>query len=188
MARISALAAGQSIVTTNWLYLSLHSSDPGATGASEISGGSYARVAPTWSNPVASVTAISGNGTTVTYTTATAHNYVVGALVTITGATTSAYNLVNATIASTPSSTTFTVTNAATGATSTATATSNTVSNTTALAVNLPASTTAAYFGVWTASTSGNYMVGGVLSPSETTGTSAGVLTIAANQLSLNIS
>ena len=29
-------------------YISLHSADPGTTGANEISGGSYARVATTW--------------------------------------------------------------------------------------------------------------------------------------------
>lgn len=67
-----------------------------------------------------SITAISGNGTTITYTAA--NTLVAGNLVTITGATTAGYNLTNATVA-TATSTSFTVTNSATGATSTATGT-----------------------------------------------------------------
>lgn len=74
------------------------------------------------SAPVA-ITAISGSGTVVTYTVATnANPFVVGQIVSITGATTTAYNLTSVAIASV-TNTTFTVANAATGATSTATAT-----------------------------------------------------------------
>jgi hypothetical protein len=74
---------------------------------------------------VVAVSAISGNGTTVTYTAS--NNFAVGDRVTITGATTSAYNLSNVAVASVigtaPNYTGFTVTNSATGTTSTATAT-----------------------------------------------------------------
>ena len=35
-------------------FISLHSADPGTTGANEISGGTYARVATTWSSAAAS--------------------------------------------------------------------------------------------------------------------------------------
>lgn len=73
-----------------------------------------------WLPSVSGVTAISGNGTTVTYTVS--NTLRVGDVVTITGATTSAYNLTSVTVAS-ASSTQFTVTNTATGSTSTATVT-----------------------------------------------------------------
>lgn len=63
----------------------------------------------------ANITAVSGNGTTVTYTASNA--FISGQRVTITGCTTTAYNLSNVLIA-TASSTQFTVTNSATGATS----------------------------------------------------------------------
>lgn len=51
MARISTTEANQALSTTGWAYLSLHSADPGTTGASEVTGGSYARVAVTWNAP-----------------------------------------------------------------------------------------------------------------------------------------
>ena len=65
----------------------------------------------------ATVSNASGNGTTVTYTTSSAHGFVAGQKVTITGVWPSAYNLANATIATvgSPNTSTFTVTNAATG-------------------------------------------------------------------------
>jgi len=110
MARISTTEANQALSTTGWGFVSLHSADPGTTGASEISGGSYARVAVTWN-----------------------------------------------------------------------TASAGSVTNSNSLSINLPASTTAAYFGIWSASTAGTYYVGGALSSSITTGASAGVVTIAAS-------
>jgi hypothetical protein len=62
-----------------------------------------------------SITAVSGDGTTVTYTTSTAHNFLAGNSVTISAiTTTTAYNG-TFTIASVPSLTTFTVTAATTG-------------------------------------------------------------------------
>ena len=62
-----------------------------------------------------SITAVSGNGTTVTYTTSTSHNFLAGNSVAISGiTTTTAYNG-TFTIASIPSSTTFTVTAGTTG-------------------------------------------------------------------------
>jgi len=117
MARISTTEANQALSTTGWSYVSLHTADPGTTGASEVSGGTYARVAVTWNSP-------SGGS----------------------------------------------------------------VSNSGALSINLPASTTASYFGVWGASSAGTYYIGGALSPSVTTGASAGVITIASGSLSVTAS
>lgn len=117
MARISTTAANQALATTGWAYVSLHTGDPSTTGANEVTGGSYARVAVTWNSP-----------------------------------------------------------------------SSGTVTQSNALSINLPASTTASYFGVWSASTAGTYYIGGALSPSITTGTSAGVVTIAAGSLSVSAS
>jgi hypothetical protein len=117
MARISTTEANQALSTTGWGYVSLHTADPGTTGASEVTGGTYARVAVTW--------------------------------------------------------------NAASG---------GSVTNSSALSINLPASTTASYFGVWSASTAGTYYIGGALSPSVTTGGSAGTVTIASGSLSVTAS
>ena len=117
MARISTTEANQALSTTGWSYVSLHTADPGTTGASEVSGGTYARVAVTWNSP-------SGGS----------------------------------------------------------------VSNSGALSINLPASTTASYFGVWSATTAGTYYIGGALSPSVTSGASAGVITIASGSLSVTAS
>ena len=112
MARISTTEANQALATTGWSYVSLHTADPGTTGASEVTGGTYARVAATWNTP-----------------------------------------------------------------------SSGSVTNSGALSINLPASTTASYFGVWSASTAGTYYFGGGLSPSVTTGASAGVVTIASGSI-----
>jgi hypothetical protein len=117
MARISTTEANQALATTGWSYVSLHTADPSTTGASEVTGGTYARVAVTWNSP-----------------------------------------------------------------------SSGSVTNSGALSINLPASTTASYFGVWSASTSGTYYIGGALSPSITTGASAGVVTIAAGSISVSAS
>lgn len=117
MARASVTEENQALATTNWAYVSLHTADPGTTGASEVSGGTYARVAATW--------------------------------------------------------------NAASG---------GAVTNSGALSVNLPASTTASYFGIWSAVTAGTYYIGGALSPSVTTGASAGVVSIASAALSVSAS
>lgn len=55
-------------------YLSLHTANPGTTGASEVSGGSYARQAVVWDAASGGVKAMNGTeafsipaGTTVTY-------------------------------------------------------------------------------------------------------------------------
>jgi hypothetical protein len=117
MARISTAEANQALSTTGWSYVSLHTGDPSTTGANEVTGGSYARVAVTWNSP-----------------------------------------------------------------------SSGSVTQSNALSINLPASTTASYFGVWSASTSGTYYIGGALSPAITTGASAGVITIAAGSLSVSAS
>ena len=117
MARISTTEANQALATTGWAYVSLHTGDTSTTGANEVTGGTYARVAVTW--------------------------------------------------------------NAASG---------GSVTNNGALSLNLPASTTASYFGVWSASTAGTFYVGGALSPSVTTGGSAGTVTIASGSLSVSAS
>jgi hypothetical protein len=65
------------------------------------------------------LTAISGSGTTITYTTSVAHGYLVGMSVTIVGSNISGYNITG-TIASV-TSTTFTITNSATGTATTTT-------------------------------------------------------------------
>ena len=117
MARISTTEANQALSTSGWGYVSLHTADPSTTGANEVSGGTYARVAVTW--------------------------------------------------------------NAASG---------GSVTNATALSLNLPASTTAAYFGVWSALSSGTYYIGGALTPSVTTGGTAGVVTIATSAITVTAS
>lgn len=61
------------------------------------------------------ITNVTANGTTVTYTCNAAHGLTPGMIITMTGITPSAYNLTSVVIASCPTSTTFTVTNAATG-------------------------------------------------------------------------
>jgi hypothetical protein len=76
------------------------------TAASNIGGGTGSSVI---SYKTAVVTAASGNGTTITYTSA--NSFIPGDLVTITGLSTSGANLTGATIA-TASSSNFTVTNA----------------------------------------------------------------------------
>jgi hypothetical protein len=117
MARISTTEANQALSTTGWGYVSLHTADPTTSGGSEVTGGTYARVAVTWNSP-----------------------------------------------------------------------SSGSVTNSGALSINLPASTTASYFGVWSASSAGTYYIGGALSPAITTGSSAGVVTISAGSLSVSAS
>jgi hypothetical protein len=120
MALASATEITQALSTTGWGFVSLHTATPGTTGASEVTGGTYARVAVTWT--------------------------------------------------------------ASTGGSA--------ASNSGALSINLPASTTATHFGIWsTGGTSGGqYYIGGALSPSVTTSTSAGVVTIAAAALTVSAS
>lgn len=60
---LDALSGG----TTNVLaYTSLHTADPGTTGASEASGGSYARLATTWN---AASSRAKTNSSSLTFTT-----------------------------------------------------------------------------------------------------------------------
>ena len=79
-------------------YVSLHTADPGTTGTSEVSGGSYARVQTTWGTAAASSMA----GSQVT--------------------------------------------------------------------INVPASTTIQFWGIWTASSAGTFYEGGALPANETYG------------------
>lgn len=89
-------------------FYSLHTATTSTTGASEVSGGTYARVAVTWGTPSA-----------------------------------------------------------------------GSMANTGALTLNLPASTTAAFSGDWSLITAGVFYIGAALSPSVTTGSSAGTVTVA---------
>jgi hypothetical protein len=92
-------AAGTEVLTTlGGKYISLHSSSPLTTGANEITGGSYVRVATTWGAESGGVSL----GTQVT--------------------------------------------------------------------INVPAGTTIAFFGIWTAASGGTYIDGGSLPASETYG------------------
>ena len=117
MARASVAEENQALAATGWAFVSLHTADPGTTGASEVVGGTYARVAVAC--------------------------------------------------------------NAASG---------GSITNSGALSINLPATTTAAYFGIWSAATAGTYYIGGALTPSVTTGASAGVVSIAIGALSVSAS
>jgi len=67
-------------------------------------------------------------------------------------------------------------------------ASAGSISNSNALSLNLPATTTAAFFGVWSALTGGTYYIGGALTPTVTTGGTAGVVTIAASALTVTAS
>jgi hypothetical protein len=62
---------------------------------------------------LATVTNAVGSGTVITYTTATAHGFRIGSVITTAG--TGAYNLIGAVIATTPTATTFTVNNGSVG-------------------------------------------------------------------------
>jgi hypothetical protein len=100
-------------VIFNLVGLSTHNSD--AKDTILQSRGTNTRLIVRGKNQTATVSGVTGNGTTVTYTTSSAHYMDAGDVVTITGVNPSAYNLTSVTIASVPSQTTFTVTNAATG-------------------------------------------------------------------------
>lgn len=117
MARIPSASENAAInailVAGTTYYLSLHSADPGTTGANEFSGGGYARQA-------------------------------------------------------------IVVTSASAGV----------CSNTLALAVPNAGTTAATHLGVWSASTSGTYLIGGVLASSTT----AASITFAANAATFSIS
>ena len=117
MARISVTEANQALVSTGWSYISLHTGDPGTTGANEVSGSGYARAAVTWN------AAASGSRT-----------------------------------------------------------------NSNAIAITIPASTTVTYFGIWSASTAGTYYIGGLLTPSVTSGGSGASVTFARTTVSITAS
>ena len=93
MALISTTEANQALATTGWAYISLHTATPGTTGTSEVSGGTYARVAVTWAAPSAGAVSNSASvtlnipaSTTVTHvgvwSASSAGTYYVGAALT----------------------------------------------------------------------------------------------------------
>jgi hypothetical protein len=57
---------------TTTCYVSLHTADPGDTGANEVSGGSYARVGPVAFANAGSNPTVSSNSAILTYAAATA--------------------------------------------------------------------------------------------------------------------
>jgi hypothetical protein len=99
--------AGNPAVDFVWGNLPLQPNDVRTETAASNIGGTTGSSAVSYKTAV--VTAASGNGTTITYTSA--NSFIPGDLVTITGLTTAAGNLTAATIA-TASATQFTVTNA----------------------------------------------------------------------------
>lgn len=62
------------------------------------------------------------------------------------------------------------------------------VTNSNALTINLPASTTATHFGIWSAVTAGTYYLGGALTSSVTTGSTQGTVTVAIAALTVSAS
>lgn len=195
----------------NRKWCSLHTADPGTTGASEVAGGSYARVATTWpgrSSPAAPVPTQTTSGGTVatgTYTVAVtyvdANGETAGSLTGTVTTTTSASTITVPSPAASTGATGWyayvsqaggtTLTRQQTAGSPTAIGTNLTLTapptntganpstaNTTgasggvlagsAVTINVPASTTVAYFGVWDASSSGTWITGGALPASET--------------------
>ena len=68
-------AAGESAVLTpltTTAYVSLHTADPGDTGANEITGGTYARQGPITFASVGNNPTVSSNSAILTFTAATA--------------------------------------------------------------------------------------------------------------------
>jgi hypothetical protein len=67
---IAAENAAVTGIKTNATFISLHTADPGTTGASEVVGGTYARVATTWpANPTNG--SITGSAATINVPAAT---------------------------------------------------------------------------------------------------------------------
>jgi len=60
MALASSTETTQALVATGWGFVSLHTATPGTSGASEVAGGTYARVAVAWSAASAGSIANSG--------------------------------------------------------------------------------------------------------------------------------
>jgi hypothetical protein len=93
MPRISVTEANQALVNTGWSFISLHTDDPGTTGANEVSGAGYSRASITW-NTASGGSRTNSNaiaitipaGTTVTYfglwSASTAGTYYIGGLLT----------------------------------------------------------------------------------------------------------
>jgi len=99
-------------------------------------------------------TGVQGNGTTATYTTASAHGLTVGQYVTVTGVTPTGYNTTSgipAQILSVPSSTTFIIANVTTG--------QSTVAGTVTSNVAPPVGTPIQVFDTWSPTVPGNYVI-----------------------------
>jgi hypothetical protein len=78
------------------------------------SGGTPVTSTAIWTSPEEkpfNISGVSGNGTLITYTTNTNHDFIPGDVVDISGVLPIAYNLTGAVVGSTPSATTFTITN-----------------------------------------------------------------------------
>jgi len=115
------LSAG-SAITVQDTYVTLANGNYVIDATSTNSGTSSSPIC----NPITgSITAISNTGSAVTYSTSSTTGLVVGQTVTITGASSAAYNLTNATITAISANTSFTVASTATGSTSTASFSAN---------------------------------------------------------------
>jgi hypothetical protein len=79
-----------SILTT--AYVSLHSADPGTTGASEISGGAYARQGPVAFTNAGNEPTVASNSAIISFPTATAAWGTIGWFGMWTAATAGTYN------------------------------------------------------------------------------------------------
>ena len=101
----------------------LNKSDETATGAnrSGFVDSWFAKLANDTGFPLTSstITGTSGSGTLMTYTTAVAHGFAPGQMVTVTGVSTAGYNVTNAVVSTVPTATTFTVAGTETGASGT---------------------------------------------------------------------
>ena len=72
MAGLSPYGEGQVLTPlTTTAYVSLHTADPGTTGTSELSGGSYARQGPITFTNTGSEPTVASNNAILTYPTAT---------------------------------------------------------------------------------------------------------------------
>lgn len=72
MVGLSPYGEGQVLTPlTTTAYVSLHTADPGTTGASEVSGGAYARQGPTTFTNAGSEPTVASNSAIITYPAAT---------------------------------------------------------------------------------------------------------------------
>ena len=169
-------------------HFSLHTADPGATGASEVTGGSpaYARKAAVWAAAATSVLTVTNKALTsnvATLTTSVAHGLQVGDDVIVTGVD-STFNGVR-TVTAVPSTTTFSYAVTAANVASVAsggTVTAHILSTSAGTTFDVPGTTTVTHLGYWSALTAGTFRGSRPLSANETF-TGQGTYTLAAGAI-----